>query len=89
MPIPRYSDGEALRRAQEIYERDIRHQVEPNNRGRYLMLDFETGEYEIGEDCLELSQRILARKPEAQLFAFRIGYATTGRIGARSEPAAT
>jgi hypothetical protein len=82
-----YGPEEAVRRARDLYERNIRARVEPGNKGKYLMLDIETGEYEIGDDYSTLSDRMLARKPEAALVAMRIGYPSLGRVGGRKAAA--
>lgn len=78
---PRYTAEEVGRRAHEIYDRSIRNQVEREHRGRYLVLDIETEEYLIADDYLTPSTALLARRPEAALFAFRIGYPALGRMG--------
>lgn len=77
----RYSAEETVRLGEELYERQIRSKVEEGNRGRYIAIDVETGEYEIGEDYHSLARRILTRKPEAALCVLRIGYAAVGRLG--------
>jgi hypothetical protein len=72
---------EIVRRAREIYDRDIRVGVEPEHKGKYVAIDVETGNYEIGPDYHELSKGMLARKPDAVLSVLRIGYPAAGRIG--------
>lgn len=70
--------GEGLaRRAEEIYERDLRQHVEtPENIGRMLILDVESGDYEIDDEGTESSRRLQARHPGKTLFGIRIGYKT-------------
>jgi hypothetical protein len=46
---PRYSKEEFARRGNEIYERQIRPQVEVGNRGKTVAIDIETGAYEMGD----------------------------------------
>ena len=89
MPQPGFSADEAVRRAKELYDKRIRTHVEPKNNGKYLMLDIESGEYEIGDDYSSLSDRMLQRKPEAALVAMRIGYPALGRVGGRIAPSAS
>lgn len=78
---PRYSAEEAVRRGRELYESQIRAEVEPGNRGRYIAIDVETGEYAVGDDYHAVARGLLSRKPEAALCILRIGYPTPGRIG--------
>lgn len=80
-PLPR---GDISRRGTELYEKHIRPLVERENSGKYLVLDIETGEYEIDEDHLAASNRAAAKRPNALLFTLRIGYPVGGRIGSRS-----
>ena len=52
MPIskPRYSKEEFARRGDEIYDRDIRPHIEPGDEGKYVVIDIETGEYEVDRE---------------------------------------
>jgi hypothetical protein len=83
MPHARYTNEEIARLGETLYEQQIRAKVEAGNRGKYIVIDIETGDYEVGEDSLVLAERLQARHPEAALYALRIGYAATARIGAR------
>ena len=75
MPHPRLSDTEIDRRGQEVYEQDIRGKVETaENIGKQIVIDVETGEYEIDSDGLAASRRLLVKHPDAALFDARIGY---------------
>lgn len=75
---------EIVERGQVIYESRIRSLVERDHFGKYLVIDIETGEYEIDADHLIASNHAAAKHPDALLFAMRIGYRAGGRIGARS-----
>lgn len=83
MPHPRFSSEEIGRRGQELYDQKLRKELEEGNRGRYLVIDVETGDYALGDDTLELSHRLHAKHPGAALFAMRIGYPATVRMGGR------
>ena len=66
-------------RAWDIYYR-LRPQIEtPDNIGRLILLDLDSGDYEIANDDLgfDASARVRERHPDANLFALRIGYKTT------------
>jgi hypothetical protein len=86
MPHPRLSGEEVERRGQELYEQSIRAKVEPGNKGKICVMDVETGDYEIGETMLEVSNRMLARNPDAALWAVRIGYDVVYSFGGGMEP---
>jgi hypothetical protein len=81
MPHPQYSAEEIVRRGEEIYEQEIRPKVEKEHKGKFLVIDVETGAYEIDEEDLTASERLLARKPDAELYGVRIGYPTAYRLG--------
>ncbi len=66
-------------RAWDIYYR-LRPQIEtPDNIGKLILLDLDSGAYEIAEDELGFaaSARVRERHPNGNLFALRIGYKTT------------
>jgi hypothetical protein len=73
---PRYSKEEFARRGDEIYERDIRQIVEKGNEGNYVAIDIESGAYEMDADEIAASDRLLARKPHAQIWLIQIGAST-------------
>jgi hypothetical protein len=75
------TDEEIVRRGEEIYEREIRSKVEEANRGKFLILDVQTGAYEIDEDDLAASERLLDRHPDAELYGLRIGFPAAYRMG--------
>jgi len=81
MPHPRYSAEEIVRRGKALYDESIRDAVEEGNHGKYLVVDIETGGYEVDEDQLAASERALARHAGAALYGMRIGYRAAGRIG--------
>jgi hypothetical protein len=78
---PRYSKEEFARRGDEIYERDIRPQVEAAHAGQFIAIDIETSAYELDEDDYTATERLLARKPDAQIWLLRVGHSATYRMG--------
>jgi hypothetical protein len=78
---PRYSKEEFAQRGTEIYDRDIRPNLPPGSEGKISAIDIETGAYEIGEDTIQASDRLLDRCPDAQIWFVRIGRPAVHRIG--------
>lgn len=78
---PRYSKEEFARRGDAIYERDLRPHVEAGNEGKFIVIDIETGAYEIDADELRASDRLLARHPDAQVWLRQVGSRYTRRFG--------
>ena len=83
-PAPRYSKEEFARRGADLYEKQIRAQVEAGNQGKIVAVDVDTGAFEIADDALTASDRLLARYPEAQPWFVRIGHPTLHRFGPRA-----
>lgn len=81
---PRYSKEGFARRGGEIYERNIRPLVEAENKGKYVLIDIESGDYEMDEDEIAASDRLLARRPDAQIWLILVGAPTARRFGPRS-----
>jgi len=78
---PRYSKEEFARRGDEIYESQVRPQVEEGNHGRIVAIDIETGAFEVGKNSIIASDLLLAHHPDAQIWFVRIGYRAVHRIG--------
>jgi len=85
MSDAKYSREAVAERGEAIYERDIRPHLESGSRGKYLVLDIETGEYEIDEDDLTATRRLMAKRPDAVIYGLRIGYPAAYRLGGFSK----
>ncbi len=81
---PRYSKEEFARRGDEIYETQIRPQVEAGNHGKIVAIDIETGAFEVADDIVTASELLLTRCPDAQTWFIRIGHRAVYHFGARS-----
>ena len=80
---PRHSIEEFARRGDAIYERDIAPHVKTVDEGKYVLIDIETGAFEIDADELAASDRLMARVPSAQPWLRRIGSRYARRLGPR------
>src|SRR5690349_6703836 len=65
---------EIARRGQEIYDRDIRPLVEDAYDGKIVVIDVNTGDYEIDDVGYKASERLRRKHPDAVLLGLRIGY---------------
>jgi hypothetical protein len=81
---PRYSKEEFARRGDEIYESQVRPQVEEGNHGKIVAIDIETGAFELADDTMAATRQLYERLPDAQPWVVRIGYRAVHRFGARS-----
>jgi hypothetical protein len=78
---PRYSKEEFARRGHEIYESQVRSQVEATHYGKIVAIDIETADFEVAEDSLTAAKQLLNRYPDAQILCIRIGYRAVHRFG--------
>ena len=73
MPHPRFTNEEIARRGEEIYAERLRESLEKEHFGQVVIINIETGEYEIGRDSLAANHRALAKDPGAALYGVRVG----------------
>jgi len=81
-----YTPAEIVRRGEEIYHRDIEPVVAGNSTGYFVVLDIESGDFEVDEQDLAASVRLLARRPEAVPYGVRIGSRSAYRLGGTVRP---
>jgi hypothetical protein len=68
--------SELAGKAHQLYER-LRDEVEtPDNIGKFIVMEVDSGDYEIDEQGIESSHRLQSRYPGVALYALRIGYKT-------------
>ena len=81
---PRYSKEEFAQRGNELYQTQIHSQIEEGNHGKIVAMDIETGSFEVADDIVGASDRILTKCPDAQTWFIRIGHPAVYHFGARS-----
>jgi hypothetical protein len=77
----RYSKEEFAQRGNEIYESQVRPQVEQGNHGKIVAIDIETGAFELADNTIIASDKLLERYPDAQIWRVRIGHKAVHRFG--------
>jgi hypothetical protein len=81
-----WTTDEVVATGLKMYEQRIRPLVEtPENVGKMLTLDVETGEYKIGTNSIESAIELKQNRPMARLFTVRIGYDVGVSFGGLSE----
>ena len=85
MPVhqPRYTKEEFVQRGDAIYDRDIRPQIEADNKGKFVLIDIETGIWEMDADEMAAAKRLDLRVHDAQVWMVRVGSSYVYRLGAR------
>lgn len=75
---------EIARRGDEIFARSIQPALKAEDHGKYVAVDVESGDYEIDVDEMAATDRLRARRPDAQSWLLRVGYRYVRRYGARN-----
>ena len=75
------SPKEIADRGQALYVEKIREKVESEHEGKALVLDIESGDYEIDVDEDAACDRIEARQPDGVFYLMRVGYPASLFIG--------
>lgn len=77
----KYTIDEICDRGEVIYEEQIRHLVEPLENGKFIVIDIESGDYELAAEELDASHRLKARRPESVRFLTKVGCKAAYRLG--------
>ena len=82
---PTRSKEEIARLGDEIYERDVRRQVENSRIGDIVAIDVETGIWAIDREVLEAVDCLRTKRPEAiDVWCLRVGYRAVDSFGGGS-----
>jgi hypothetical protein len=82
MPTTKRKPDELAALGQDIFDRQVRPALRPEDDGKFVAVDVESGDYEINEDDYAAVARLRSRKPAADIWLMRAGFPTTYRIGA-------
>ena len=66
---------------EKIYEEQIRDKVEPHLKGMMVVIDVNSGDYEIDVEDAKASLRLLKRRPDAVIYGVRAGYKAVVSLG--------
>jgi hypothetical protein len=71
--LTRLSPEEVGERGRSLYRERIRDRVEKEHWGEFVLIDIESGDYEVDQDDVAAEERLLQRRPEAVLYLMRAG----------------
>ena len=77
---PRLSREELARRGEETFARQVRPVLRPEDDGKFVAIDVESGAYEVDEEDYAAVARLHRRIPGAQVWLVRAGYPATHRL---------
>ena len=85
MALPRRSREETARLGKEIYERDIRRQVEADHHGEVVAIDVDSRNWAIADGEIAAVDRLREMRPSAvNVLCERVGYRALRSFGAGS-----
>ena len=77
---PRRTPEELARLGSEVFERRVRPMLRPEDDGKFIALDVQTGDYEVDEDDYAAVSRLRARNPAAEAWLSRVGQPAAYRM---------
>lgn len=76
MPRGDYKRGEAADLGRAIYIKHIKPLMTEEDIGKFVAIDVDTGDYEMGIQIGETLHRLRVRRPDGVLTGQRVGYST-------------
>ena len=77
-------DAPAIGRA--IYREKIHPTLGPEHKGKVVVIDVKSGDYEIADRHMTASRQLRKRRPDAFTWAERVGYPAVYHMGSRYRP---
>ena len=82
-----YAPGEVAIRGDAIYRERVRELVHPVERGSFIVIDVEAGDYEVHASDVAATRRLLRRRSNAVTYAVRAGHAAAySHLGSSGHP---
>jgi hypothetical protein len=81
MTSRKYETDEVVDLGKAIYQEKIKHLVEPAENGKFVVIDVESGDYELDEQIIPALDRLRDRHPNAITYAGRVGFRTAYNLG--------
>ena len=69
-----YGPGEVTALGEAVYEERIRTGIGPVEKGTFVVIDVESGDYEIDARDAAATRRLLERRPDAVTCGVRVGH---------------
>lgn len=73
--------AEISRLGQQIYDQQLRGQLEPGHNGEFAVIDVDTGDYEVDAESVAASDKAVRRRPGGRFYMVRIGTPSAFRLG--------
>ena len=79
--MPVVKEGSIGKVGRAIYNQEIRHKVESTEKGKVVVIDVTSGDYEIDCDDWAATLRLMERRPDALTWAERVSYPAVHTMG--------
>jgi hypothetical protein len=77
---PHHNPEEIAQRGAEVFDRQVRPTLKPEDDGKFVALDIGTGDYELDEDDYTAVTRLRSRRPLAEVWLGRVGQPAAYRM---------
>ena len=77
---PHRTPEELARLGSEVFERHVRPILRPEDDGKFVGIDVQTGDYEVDEDDYAAVSRLRTRNPGAEAWLSRVGQPAAYRM---------
>jgi hypothetical protein len=77
---PHRSPEEIARLGAEVFDRDVRPALRPEDDDKFVAIDIDTGYYELDEDDYAAVTRLRNRRPSAEIWLGRVGQPAAYRM---------
>lgn len=74
------TEEQFCKRAAALYEKVVKPKLTPDDVGKFVAIDANTGEFEVHDQDVVAGERLFARLPEAKMWLERAGFPTAYRI---------
>ncbi len=77
---PQHTPEELARLGTEVFDRQVRPRLRPEDNGKFVAIAIDTEDYEIDEDDYAAVTRLRSRRPAADVWLGRIGQRAAYRM---------
>lgn len=78
-PAP-YTPEELARAGSDVFEHSVRPKLQPEDDGKFVAIDIDTGDHEIDADDYAAIKRLRARRPSGEVWLGRVGHPAAYRM---------
>ena len=77
------SIDDIAQRGEQIYDAQLRDVLEPDQIGKFVAIDVNSGDYMVADTILGAANGLSAKRPGSENYIMKIGYSTAVAMGAR------